>query len=274
MDISISRLNNRLALQLPAELPLGLVFVVGYVIDVRSALPTPPQDESTPTVWLDIQEDEYRLRCLLGTRVAAETQVRDGDRIRAGGHLIFDTHRAEYYLLARDVEVIETEPLSQTAEPKPTGRTALTPILADIKKRSEAAQLAQAELPVWVQRIAPPEVQAEMGTGDEKQSLTAVPLPPAATQLNNDLVAFLSNAIEDLEDVELTAAMLEDLAPDLTPGTPHLETTPYEIPPPAPSQHETVAARQDLDWMVLLLILSFIILTIAVIITVFILLLR
>ena len=31
MDISVSRLNKRMALQLPAEFPLGLVFVVGEV---------------------------------------------------------------------------------------------------------------------------------------------------------------------------------------------------------------------------------------------------
>ena len=37
MDISVSHLNRRMALQIPAEFPLGLVFVVGEV-EVDSTL--------------------------------------------------------------------------------------------------------------------------------------------------------------------------------------------------------------------------------------------
>lgn len=278
MDISVSRLNNRLALQLPAELPLGLVFVVGSAYDIHLVVNKQHEDESISDMWLVIEEDGYRLRCMLSARAAAEIQINEGDRIRAGGHLIFDTSQANYYLLARDVEIIESEPALQTPQPKQIGRTALTPILADIKKRSEIARVAQAELPVWVQRMAPPEVQTELEMGGEEGSETSVFLAPVGEQsddLNNSLIAFLSDAIEDLEDVELTTEMLQEIAPGIAADTAVTETTmPYEIPPPASTDYKSPAAPQETDWMVLLLIISFIILTIAVIITIVILLLR
>ena len=43
MDISVSQLNNRLALQLPPELPLGLVFVTGKVKDLLIEMGSEPK---------------------------------------------------------------------------------------------------------------------------------------------------------------------------------------------------------------------------------------
>lgn len=279
MDISVSRLNNRLALQLPAELPLGLVFVVGYAHDIH-AVENEQNGGADSDAWLVLEEDGYHLRCVLSTRAATETRISEGDRIRAGGHLIFDAQQANYYLLARDVEIVESEPALQVSQAQQVGRTALTPILADIKKRAETARIAQAELPVWVQRMAPPEVQAELEAGYEEA--TAVSTASSETQheeLNDDLVTFLSDAIEDLEDVELTTEILEEMAPDMmgdtavSPPTPE-ETLPYEVPPPVVTGYSPDPPTQETDWMVLLLIISFIIMAIAVTIAIVILLFR
>ena len=119
MDIPVSRLNLRMALQLPAELPLGLVFVVGTVDGFK------PDDDSNIFRYFFLAESTYRVRCLLSDRAAIETKFKNGDKIRAGGHLAFDPLKADYYLLARDIEVL-TE-----AEPKPPSGSA---IIADIDR--------------------------------------------------------------------------------------------------------------------------------------------
>lgn len=284
MDISVSRLNNRLALQLPVELPLGLVFVMGQVCDVVHVTNMKEQDEQVSDIWFKLQENHYHLQCVLSARAATEVNLVEGNRIRAGGHLIFNAREANYYLLARDVEVVETEMVQQVSSHKQAGRTALTPILADIKKRSEAAQIAQAELPVWVQRMAPPEVQAEMdANSDEEATAVSRPLPNKSEDiLNEELVTFLSDAIEDLEDVEVTTELLEDMAPGITTEPLPTDATLYEIPPPIipplPAAGPTPAAppstRREPDWSIILLIVSFIILTAACLLTILVLVLR
>ena len=99
MDIPVSRLNQRMALQLPAEFPLGLVFVVGMVDELDE------EEEDSNLHGFFLIESDHRVRCLLSKRAATETSFNEGDKIRASGHLAFDPHKADYYLFARDVEL-------------------------------------------------------------------------------------------------------------------------------------------------------------------------
>src|SRR5688500_10002614 len=107
-----------MALQLPAELPLGLVFVVGKVTNLAQ----PANGHSRPTFQLE--DEGYRLNCRLSGRATAETPFNEGDTIRAGGHLVFDSRQATYYLVARDIELLRE---------RPAGQPSLTPILDDVR---------------------------------------------------------------------------------------------------------------------------------------------
>lgn len=233
MDISVSRLNKRMALQLPAEFPLGLVFVVGKVRNLTNM----DGDGGKPYFYL--AENDHKLRCHLSERALEEVQINEGDMIRAGGHLAFDIMQADYFLLARDIEVLP--------EHRPS-RTTLAPILSDIKKRSQAASLVPAELPDWVQQIAPPEFRETVEPDPDPEPETALlqthqlpPLPPDLTAdtiiesppepalpegLTDDLIAFLSEAMDSPEDVELTQEMVADLAPAIQPDPARLRPSP------------------------------------------------
>lgn len=134
MDISVSRLNNRMALRVPTELPLGLVFVVGRVQNL-----TPAGDE----IQFDLVEAEHVIYCRLPQTVASETLLKEGDMARASGQLVFDPHRAAYILLTRDVQV-----MAEVA----SGRASIMPILSDVRKRAQATTLIRAELPQWVKQ--------------------------------------------------------------------------------------------------------------------------
>lgn len=261
MDISVSRLNKRMALQLPAELPLGLVFVVGRVRDVKNV------DRKGGPPYFYISERGYMLRCQLSERALDGITLNEGDMVRAGGHLAFDTLQADYFLLARDIEVLPEHRAS---------RPTMAPILADIKKRSQAASLAPAELPDWVQQIAPPEIReaqkmAEQNGGSEDDSEETAESPPA-TELQpepvetaasepqlpagftDDLVTFLSEAMDSPEDVEITQEMVTDLAPAISPkqGRP-VAVQPYDVPA---SQPET-RVPWAIVFVVVFLLISF-----------------
>ncbi|NJN43605.1 MAG: hypothetical protein HC806_01945 [Anaerolineae bacterium] len=103
MDISVSQLNHRLALQLPAELPLGLVFVAGVVrhFEREDELGNGRSLLST----FELEQNGHRLRCKLVQREAERVQLHENMEVRLGGHLTFDPRCAAYYLLARDAEV-------------------------------------------------------------------------------------------------------------------------------------------------------------------------
>lgn len=248
MDVSVSRLNNRLALQLPAELPLGLVFVVGQIANLEKVpiVSEATNGQASLRSCFQLVENEYRLRCYLSERATAEIDLREGDRIRAGGHLAFDARKAHYYLLARDVErVAEPKPptppvAEQETElpPVPLGRKALPPVLADIKKRAEVTRLEEAKLPPWVWKMAPPEVRAALETensqpSEEKEIGQTV-------ELNEEFIATLSEVMENEEDVELTPQMLATLLPPDAPEPQGRDVTsqPYEIPSPEADEPE------------------------------------
>lgn len=285
MDISVSHLNNRLALQLPAELPLGLVFVVGEVENLSLATADSDNGTDEEVVSFDLVEAGYRLRCRAGNRALNGVHLDVGERIRAGGHLSFDTQQASYFLLARDIETVPTETIPLPEEAKKGGRTALTPFLADIKRRAEAAQLSPADLPDWVQKIAPVEVQAAVAetavpkTTDTPQPDTASEreAEPTKQQLSDTLVSFLASAMEGEEEVELTPEIIEEVA-SVTSMPPSPAVQPYEIPPPL-GETESESSdhipprpvfvpnpHRETDWLVVLLILSFLILTIAIVV--------
>lgn len=272
MDIPVSRLNNRMALQLPAELPLGLVFVVGTVQQQS------PGDEGEQTNFY-LTDDSFRLRCRLSPRASKETQVKEGNRIRAGGHLAFDARAAEYYLLARDVEVIET---AERLAGRP--RTPLAPILADIAKRAKAASMTPATLPAWVKEMAPPEMQAQLAaataaaeeskTGNGRQTEpetavetaaeTTVPASPAAeSSLNNELISYLSAAMDKDEEVELTPDLLAELAPQIKPEKSQFQVAkPYDLTEPEPGRiHWAIAVTILLILLLALLLMTYLIFT-------------
>jgi len=263
MDISVSHLNSRLALQIPTELPLGLVFVMGKVTNLTNRDKALHQNSEKYPLSFDLVENGYILHCLLTARAADETPVANDNQIRAGGHLVFDVQQASYYLLTRDVEVVVKEPAPVE---KTVGRSALTPVLADIKKRSEVAASNRTDMPVWVQRLAPPEIRAEMQIPILEREADKV---EEQGNLNDDLIDFLSEAIESPEDVELTSDLLQEIAPEVSAHHPTKLAGIYEVPPAAPVQTVPISRSRTRgpDWSIILIILSILILAAALVIT-------
>ena len=198
MDISVSHLNNRLALQLPAQLPLGLVFVMGVIeklVEAGNGRSAQPQ--------FDLVEKEHRVRCLFSDRVALDVDLQEGNTIRAGGHLIFDPTQADYYLLVRDVEIVNSMPPASV--PSTVAKAEMGMMMEDVRKRAEAAKLVQGELPPWVKKMAPVEYSEE---GDDANG-SAVVQDSNGNELQRKQLAELSAAMESDEDVELTSSLLE-----------------------------------------------------------------
>ena len=197
MDITVSRLNERMALRVPSELPLGLVFIVGKVEALRPYAPAPGE------VALRLADGDHSLLCRLPQQVAEEMQLAGNERVRAGGHLVFDTREARYYLLARDIEVLP--PLEHEEDAPPPA-----PAAAPIREPDDDGKLVKAELPPWVRQLAPPEFQSEPGSFPAAAEETApledetIPLPPA-------LVDYLSQAIDSDQEIELTPTLFHEL---------------------------------------------------------------
>ena len=219
MDVSVSHLNNRLALQLPAQLPLGLVFVLGEVekfVDEDNGRSIQKRFE--------LVEKEHQVRCVLSERVALEVDVEEGDTIRAGGHLVFDSTRADYYLLVRDVEIVPPQP------PLNITSAVARAELEDVRKRAESAKMAQSDLPPWVKKIAPAEFREEIT--DANSDVVSVP-ESNGSEAETRQLAQLSAAMDSDEDVELTSGLLE-VAKKLNQarGVPTVESGSYGVPPP------------------------------------------
>ena len=255
----------------------------------------------SPQVRFALAEQAHRVHCVLSARAASEVTLQEGRPIRAGGHLAFDPQWAGYYLLVRDVEIVQkTPPVSERpslspADLGPEDAAGMAAVLADIKKRSDAANLAQADLPPWVQKIAPPEVQAEMAEKQAVTQETTVSAPPfpakssssSAAILHGDLLARLSAAMDSEDDVELTSDMLADMVDQPEELPPLLDDVrPYDVPPPAElaSQLETAvshpavgwedpealppSARRGTDFLMVLLIVAFIIVALMLIVAI------
>lgn len=279
MDISVAHLNNRLALQLPTQLPLGLVFVQGTVRNLTRPEVPLVRGRTTFPLWFNLIEGGYSIRCFLSARAVEETLLQDGDRIRAGGHLIFDVQQAHYQLLARDVEIVADELatglMDQDNRAVPS---ALVKYLADVKKRADAAQMMQKtdaaeesrlvreELPGWVKRLAPPEVQAEKGkVGGESIKTTE----QRDSALDNEVLRFLSAAMEGVHDVELTPDLLGEVAAErATEVVTNLDekgdeketavslTNPAQPPTTPPAPISPSSQSEAVDWTIIFLVLS------------------
>ncbi|MBX3059647.1 MAG: exodeoxyribonuclease VII large subunit [Anaerolineae bacterium] len=300
MDISVSQLNHRLALQLPAELPLGLVFVTGTVRNLESA--GEGSNGRTPFTSFDLEQKGHHLRCRLSAREAEKVTLREELEVRLGGHLTFDPRRAAYSLLARDVEVIgglagpQADPLALDLSGLVEDQAAFTAALAGIKRRADVSRQSPAEVPVWVQKIAPPEVAESQPVDKEEAELaTAVAPSPATPLLNDELVSYLSALMESEEEVELTPDILAQWQSE--PQAPALDFPEDELPltsAPVPLEDEVAGemvtavspyapvgdaapkprptrprppqprGRQQVDWAVILLLIAIIIFTIVV----------
>ncbi len=218
MDISVSRLTSRMALQLPAEFPLGLVFVVGKVEQRANT-----ENGQRPRVFI-LSESGHNLQCRLSERTANEVILNDGDLVRAGGHLVFEPSMAGYYLLARDIEVLEEyQPVTNQ----------LAEVTTETSEVIVGAALAPATLPPWVEELAPPEIRAEL---ERQRAQTVEPITesadgwevfveaeagmnylaedPTLAGLSDDLIDFLSEAMDSTDDVELTPELLAEFSPD------------------------------------------------------------
>lgn len=300
MDISVNQLNRRLALQLPAELPLGLVFVMGTVGYL--AYEEGDDDGRThPHTLFDLEQNGYHLRCKLSQREASRVVLHEGEEVRLGGHLAFDVRQASYYLLARDVEIIgggtEADPLAVDLGQLVDDEAAFTAALTGIKRRSDVARQAPMGLPDWVQKIAPPEMQETIVVAQDDEPVVArsTHSPALMLPLNEELVDFLSLAIESDEDVELTPELLAQWTPKSEPKLPVAETAvsmvdstsaaenmdepvtavqPYDpvaepISKPVPSRPPTrkkPPAKQQTDWPVIILMGTFVFLVVLVLV--------
>lgn len=265
-DIPVNHLNSRLALQLPAELPLGLVFVVGCVENLLQS----SGDNHNNHTKFELVEKNHRIQCELSRRAAEESNLTEGTRVRAGGHLAFDSHRARYFLLARDVEQVSTPVIRPTelSGQKTSGkniqhalgRQALTPILADIKRRAEATHLEEAQLPYWVKKLAPTEVKEELAQLEPTGTVTAVSSTPAP--LDNKLLSLLSQAIDSEEEIELTPELLAGLAPIIS-----ISTTPHPIRNRLPQNQPSATAASASNLTLSVIVLVFTLILIAVLLT-------
>ncbi len=274
MEVSVRRLNHRLALQLPRELPLGLVFVAGVAGDVARIPVARKGNGRTSYVQFDLTENNYRLRCVVPPREAAHATLAAGARVRVGGHLMFDPGRADYFLLARDVEVVGqtavVEPPDEDARALRLEQEALALELERVKRRAKAARLAKAELPEWVQKIAPPEVREARAREEEKEPEPEVEELLAATavaaDLDEELVEALAEAMDSEEEVEVTADMLAQY--DVQPEQPFApaEADTVVFPPLPKPRYALPSDHHETDWLVILLIIAFFVMAVAMII--------
>lgn len=265
MDITVERLNNRLAMRLPAELPLGLVFVTGTLVEMATA-------RNGRDIRFTLEEMGHRIRCVWQDGARTERDVRPGTLMRAGGHLAFDPLRADYFLLARDVDVIgavELPPDDSVAlelDGLDVASATTTPILTELNRRAAVNGLAPADMPAWVTAMAPEVVKAEMSTAGAPSTpaaeTTAVDPQPSVT-LDPELVAAISAALDRGEDVELTREFLDQYtAPDTSTlsgptARTHGASAARETPVRARSQRGN-------SWILAMLLLNLIFLTVVV----------
>ena len=226
MDMPINQINTRLFAQLPADPGLGLLFAVGTVSQIVQA-------SSGKPIQFTLRHHGYALRCKVAPSVESAFDLADGQEVRATGHLSFSAQSARFHLLVRDLELLSLTTLPEkTTTPRhilaSRKRSATPDWLVAVQRRAQAAapvQLAPADIPLWVQEMAPPEVaspqvqrvdvrwgkqRAETAIEDEMSSDEAG--MTAFTRLDSDeqLLKHLLEVLErsENEDVELTAEVL------------------------------------------------------------------
>jgi hypothetical protein len=141
--------------------------------------------------------------------------------------LVFDSTQADYYLLVRDVEIVP-QPQAEIFVPA-VDKAEFAVMLAEVRKRAEAAKLAQGELPPWVKKMAPVEFKEEEADLDGEVSIRG----SNGKELENKQLAQLSAAMDSDEDVELTSSLLE-VAKKLNQarGISTVESGAYGVPSP------------------------------------------
>jgi hypothetical protein len=198
---------------------------------------------------------------------------------------MFDAERLRYYLLARDIEVVTSDPLGtpdRGSRELLAESEGLLTALAAVKARAAVAPTHSGEaLPVWVRKLAPAEVQVDE-VGDETLQMVRPKLP--RTELDEGLVSKLSEAMDSEEELELTPEFLARYMPEepelpeplADTAVPPEQSAPQEVEEPLAELATSYrpANRQDTDWLVILLIISFFVLTIAAIVTIVLLLLQ
>lgn len=302
MDISVSQLNNRLSLQLPAVLPLGLVFVAGRVYDLVNESEDGGNGRQ-PQAHFILEQDNHSLRCDLKLRQGDTVSFEEGAQIRVGGHLAFDTRQLQYYLQARDVEVIGVDDqvleVNGNARDLVNGDETLLSALAGIKRRSELAQQTQSDLPIWVKKLAPEEVQESMSLEEE---IEVGPEQADLPQLNEEMVHYLSTLMDSEDEVELTPDLLaqwlpaaemparhdtavadveaqtlelKEWADDLAHVADEAETAvnPYDpvadSPPKAAPKPAAKTGTRQTDWLVIIAIVALVVFALALVIAIF-----
>lgn len=188
MEITVSHLIHRMALTVPDELPLGLVFVAGEVADLA---PDPHHDHYMQFYLID---GEHRLQCQIAATIVAETRVAPGDQVRLSGRLIFDDRVAHYSLIAGDLEVKSPPRRIPQGEPRA------------IASESVGAEFVGSDLPPWVMELAPPEVQQELEMSQTVERARA----ERVEELPEEMVAFLSQAIDSNELIEVDAEVIDE----------------------------------------------------------------
>lgn len=252
MDISVSHLNNRLSIQLPQELPLGLVFVTGTVSFSDSTVFTELVAHGRyKHIHFDLTDDRYRIRCVLVVRAMLDYDVELGSRVRVGGHLRFDSQRADYYLLARDLERLDEDVLGE-AEEIEADQEEVAALLADIRKRTSKQQIPT-DLPEWVQNLAPESMQQEADLSDEPE----LELSEANSELSEEaseaaLVSSISALLDEVEDIELTPEMIHSMEDD--EGVVDTMAIVEDVPAETLVRDERqTAVSQGPDWLILTL---------------------
>jgi hypothetical protein len=148
---------------------------------------------------------------------------------------------------------------------------ALLSALAAVKARADVApQEETAEMPVWVKKLAPPEVYAE---GELVEEVDSSSVTGRTVALDKGLVSMLSAAMDSEDELELTPELLAPYSVSSPEPVVHREVEPskdMKMDTAVPSQPTSYSPtnRQDTDWLVILLIISFLVLTIAAIVTI------
>ncbi len=238
-------------MQLPAELPLGLVFVTG-LLDSLDA----PETKGAPVEFV-LGEAGHTLRCSLEDPSIQPSVLRRGMSLRAGGHLVFDAARADYYLIARDVEVVQEPDLPEEEEILTTldglEHTGDKPILTELERRASQNGLAPAEMPPWVETIAPAAVRAEMGVEASSAEIDALS-PDDEPTLDEDLIAEISAALDGGGDIELTPEFLGKYVPAMDASELGRAAAPVAVPAENPSAGLA-------NWIIGLLVVNLMLLT-------------
>jgi hypothetical protein len=134
---------------------------------------------------------------------------------------MFDPERLQYYLLARDIEVMKSDPLGaltgNSREILADSEELLTALTAVKARAAAVPESTGNDLPVWVRKLAPPEVKAEAEDASEEAAFTA---NRRTAVLDEKLVTILSEAMDSEDELEVTPELL----------APYVPTTPVPTP--------------------------------------------